>query len=63
VTEEVCRTGTVTVHLLCEVTIQNALDISDIYYNIFLSSDLNIIYFLTNRTCVKYGMHEFSIAL
>jgi hypothetical protein len=32
-------------------------------YNNGLFSDFNVIYFLTNRTCVRNGLHDFSITL
>jgi hypothetical protein len=45
----------------------NAVEISNTWYNTglsFLISDFNIIYFLTNRTCVRRnGFRDFSITL
>jgi hypothetical protein len=39
----------------------NAVDISNTQYNMF--SYFNVIYFLTNRTCVRNGLRDFSITL
>lgn len=35
-----------------------SVDISNIY---FVFSDFSVIYFLANRTCVRYGLGEFFI--
>jgi hypothetical protein len=42
----------------------NMVDIFNTWYNIdFLFSDFNVIYFLTNRTCVRNGLRDFLITL
>jgi hypothetical protein len=43
----------------------NAVDIFTTLYNIafFLVSDFSVIYFLTNRTCVRKGLRDFSNTL
>jgi hypothetical protein len=61
VTQEPCRTETVSVDLRCKVTIQDAADISSAEYNI--AFDLSVIYFLTSRTCVRNGLRDFSVSL
>jgi hypothetical protein len=39
------------------------VDISNTSYNIVFFSDFNVIYFLTNRTCVRNWLLDFSITL
>jgi hypothetical protein len=39
----------------------NAVDISNTWLTLF--SDFSFIYFLTNRTCVRNGLRDFSITL
>jgi hypothetical protein len=64
VTQEACRTETVPVDLRCSVTVvwtQCTFPTLPIVF--FLFYDFNIIYFFTNRTCVRNKLQHFSISL